>query len=166
MRRAMSDSTPHHASPYPPVTDGWAGMDVVVQSSHCDMFGHMNHTRYLEFMEWGRFEWSAHHGFPIPEMIQQKRVGPAVIRVHINYRRECRHGDRLRVHAAAVSARRQIGVVRQEIWDTRTNERVCDADVTFVMLDLDARKAAPLPEAFLEAIRHSTAAAPPLGAAR
>jgi len=130
-----------------PVSDGWGGIEVEVQSSHVDMFGHANHTRYLEWMEWARFAWSEWHGFPIPRMIEEQRIGPAVIRVHINYRRECRFGDKLRVHAAAWSARRSIGVIRQEIWDARSNVRVCDADVTCVMLTVDARRSAPLPEA-------------------
>lgn len=148
----MSDLTPHHAYPYAPVTDGWGGLDVEVQSSHIDMFGHLNHTRYLEFMEWGRFAWSEFHGFPIPQMIAEQGVGPAVVRVHVSYRRECRFGDKLRVHAQAWSARRQIGIIRQEIWDTGTNERVSDAEITFVMMNLHTRKAAPLPESFIEAI--------------
>lgn len=135
-----------------PVSDGWGGLEVEVQSSHVDMFGHLNHTRYLEFMEWGRFAWSAFHGFPIPEMIAEQGIGPAVIRVHVNYRRECRFGDRLRVHAAAHASRRGLGLIRQEIWDVRTRERVCDAEITFVMMDLRTRRAVSLPEAFLNAV--------------
>lgn len=142
-------AVPH--DPPTPATDGWPGIEVEVQSSHVDMFGHANHTRYLEWMEWARFAWSDWHGFPIPAMVEQEHIGPAVIRVHINYRRECRYGERLRVYATAWSARRSIGVIRQEIWDTKTNVRVCDADVTFVMLNLDTRRSAPLPAPFLAA---------------
>ncbi len=128
------------------------GLPITVMSSHIDMFGHVNHTRYLEYMEWARFAWAAHAGVPLPELIRDKGIGPAIIRVNLVFRRECRLGDALVVTARALSARRGIGRVEQSITDTRTGERVCDAELTFVMLDLVARKAVPLPEFFLQQI--------------
>lgn len=137
---------------YAPPMSPFAGIEVVVQSSHVDMFGHVNHTCYLEYMEWCRFAWAAHHGFAIPEMVAQQRIGPAVLRVQIQYRRECRHGDRLRVRAQALSARRSIGRIAQTIHlitaDGGDGELVSDAELTFVMMNLDTRSAVPLPEAF------------------
>lgn len=126
------------------------GLEVEVQSTHVDMFGHLNHTRYLEYMEWSRFAWSAYSGFPIDEMIVRARVGPAILRVNIQYRRECRLGDRLHVSVEPHGRRRAIGLVNQVITDVRTGERVCEAELAFVMLNLDSRKAAPLPQAFLD----------------
>ena len=125
------------------------GIVVDVQSSHVDMFGHLNHTKYLEFMEWARFAWAAHAGSPIDQMITRDRVGPAILRVNIQYRRECKLGDRLLVTVEPQSKRRAIGVLRQVLTDTRTDERVCEAELTFVMLDMDTRKVAPLPAIFL-----------------
>lgn len=116
------------------------------------MFGHVNHARYLEYMEWARFQWCADNGMPLPELIARDHVGPAVLRVQIQYRRECKLGDELLVTAAAMSARRQIGRIKQTIVDTRTGELVADAELTFVMLDLVERKAVDLPRAFVEAI--------------
>lgn len=163
----MFAPSPPHDPPAPgfhapnPVRDEWPGLAVVVQSTHLDMFGHANHARYLEYLEWARMEWAAFHGFPIDESVLKEQVGPAVIRVHIHYRRECRMGARLRVYAAAMSARRRIGVIHQEIRDEQTGERVCDAEVTFVMLDLKARRAVELPPLFVAAaIRRAAAQAP------
>lgn len=133
--------------------DSFPGITVTVQSSHVDMFGHVNHTRYLEYMEWCRFAWSDHHGFPIPRMVADDRVGPAVLRVQVQFRRECRYGETLRVRAEALSARRMIGRLRQTIHavlpDGADGDLVCDAELTFVMLNLDTRKAAPLRPEFL-----------------
>lgn len=129
-----------------------------MQSTHVDMFGHVNHTRYLEYMEWCRFDWAKWHGFPIDTMVRDAHVGPALLRVQIQYRRECRLGDRLRVTAAAVSARRQIGVVHQEIWNRVTEELVCEAEISFVMMDLRERKAVDLPPAFLAEVRRRASA--------
>lgn len=127
-----------------------------MQSTHVDMFGHVNHTRYLEYMEWCRFDWARWHGFPIETMIRDQQVGPALLRVQVRYRKECRLGDRLRVTATAVGARRQIGVVRQEVWNRVTEELVCEAEISFVMMDLRTRKAVDLPPAFLAEVRRGS----------
>ena len=133
--------------------NAFPGIEVAVQSSHVDMFGHVNHTCYLEYMEWCRFAWADYHGFPIPRMVERDRVGPALLRVQIQYRRECRYGDRLRVTAEPVSARRGIGRVRQAVYtllpDGSAGDLVSDAELTFVMLHLDTRKAVELPAEFL-----------------
>jgi YbgC/YbaW family acyl-CoA thioester hydrolase len=131
----------------------WPGLRVTVMSTHIDMFGHVNHTRYLEYMEWARFAWAAHHGVPLPQLIAEQGIGPAIIRAQLNFRRECKLGDELLVTATATSARRGIGKIHQEIRDAHTDERVCDAELSFVMLDLTARKAVPLPEFFLAQLR-------------
>jgi thioesterase-3 len=128
------------------------GIEVEVQSTHVDMFGHLNHTKYLEYMEWARFAWSAHEGFPIDRMVLEQRMGPAVLRVNIQYRRECRLGDRLHVTVEPQSRRRAIGVLRQVLTDVRTGDRVCEAELAFAMLDLDTRKVVPLPQAFVDSL--------------
>lgn len=119
-----------------------------VPSSHIDMFGHCNHSKYLEYMEWARFAWAEHSGEPIPEMVKNG-YGPAILRVDIRYRRECLYNDELHVSVEPVSARRDIGRVRQVITRLRDGEMVADAELTFVMLDLQARKATRLTPGFL-----------------
>lgn len=127
--------------------------DIDVESSHVDMFGHVNHARYLEYMEWARFGWAEAGGAPIPRMIEEERVGPAILRANVRYRRECRLGDQLTVTVEPLSARRDIGRIRQVITDRRSGDIVCEAELTFVMLDLSERKATKLPAVFLEQIR-------------
>jgi acyl-CoA thioester hydrolase/thioesterase-3 len=127
-----------------------------VPSSHIDMFGHCNHTRYLEYMEWARFAWAAHSGEPIPEMVKNG-LGPAILRCDIRYRRECLYDDELHVSVDPISARRDIGRVRQVITRTRDGEMVCEAELTFVMLNLVERKAAKLPAGFLAQLQGALA---------
>lgn len=148
-----------HHSPHEVVRDAWPGIALQVQSTHCDMFGHMNHTRYLEFFEWARFHWCEFHGMGVPLLMNTRNAGPAVVRIDIRYRRECRLGANVRVYAKAVAARRQIGEVHQEMWDEDTGERVCEAVVTFVMIDMTTRKVVALPDAFLRELGKLPAAA-------
>lgn len=134
------------------------GLFLQVQSSHVDLFGHVNHARYLEFMEWGRFAWSAHHGFPIEKMMEEG-YGPAIIKAEIRWRRECKFGDQLKVMVEAVSARRGIGKLRQEIF--RGENLVCDGELSFVMFDLKKRQALPLPQVFLDLLAEKEATSSP-----
>ena len=94
------------------------GITLRVPSSHIDMFGHCNHARYLEYMEWARFAWAAHAEDPIPEMVKNGR-GPAILRADLRYRRECLYDDELHVSVVPISARRDIGRLRQVITRTR-----------------------------------------------
>jgi YbgC/YbaW family acyl-CoA thioester hydrolase len=129
--------------------DLWPGLPVTVQSTHIDMFGHVNHTRYLEYFEWARFAWAEFHGFPIPRMVAEEHVGPAILRAQLQFRRECRMGDRLLVTARAVSARRGIGRVHQTILLDPGGELACEGELTFVAMDLRARRAVALPPQFM-----------------
>ncbi|MBM4366689.1 MAG: acyl-CoA thioesterase [Deltaproteobacteria bacterium] len=124
------------------------GITIRVPSSHIDMFGHCNHARYLEYFEWARFAWAAHGGSPIPEMVKNG-LGPAILRADVRYRRECLYDDELHVSVEPLSARRDIGRLRQVITRTADNEVVAEAEMTFVMIDLVARKATKLPAVFL-----------------
>jgi YbgC/YbaW family acyl-CoA thioester hydrolase len=128
------------------------GLRVTVPSTHIDMFGHVNHARYLEYMEWARFAWAAHGGQPIPEMVA-RGFGPAILRAEVHYRRECFLGEELLVGVEPLSARRSIGRLRQRVVQLASGEVACEATMTFAMIDLKARRVAELPEVFLGQLR-------------
>ena len=125
------------------------GLPVTVQSSHVDMFGHLGHTWYLQFMEWARFAWSEHIGLSIPTMMEEERIGPALIKAEVRYRKECRLGDELLVTVEPLQARRRLGRVRQTV--VRDGEVACEAELWFAMIHLDERTARPLPAAWMAA---------------
>ncbi|MCK6503997.1 acyl-CoA thioesterase [Myxococcota bacterium] len=125
------------------------GLDVTVRSSHVDLFGHVSHMAWLEFMEWARFAWAEHVGAPIPVMIARDRLGPALVKLEVRYRQEGRLGDQLRVTVEPVSADRRLGRLRQEARRQPGGELCCEAEMTFVMIDLDTRRPRPLPAGWL-----------------
>jgi len=126
----------------------FSGLPVTVRSTHIDMFGHVSHLIYLAYMEWARFAWAEHIGLPIPQLIADQRMGPAVLKAEIQYLRECRLGDQLVVTVAPTSARRFIGCLHHDVLRPATDEVVCQADMTFVMMHLDTRRPRRLPEAY------------------
>ncbi len=65
-----------------------------VRSYELDGLGHLNHAVYLNYLEQARFDALAAGGFPI-ESMEKRGWGVHVVRIEIDYRRECRLGDRL-----------------------------------------------------------------------
>ncbi|MCB9777029.1 MAG: acyl-CoA thioesterase [Alphaproteobacteria bacterium] len=129
------------ATPFP-------GLLARVEPHMVDMFGHMSHVAYLQLMESARFDWAAHIGTPIPTMIERDRMGPALVKVELRYRRECRLGDRLRVTVTPLSARRRLGRLHQSIVLVDRDEVACEGELVFAMIDLDTRRARALPDGF------------------
>ena len=130
------------------------GLPVVVRSTHVDFMGHVSHMAYLEFMEWARLAWADHVGAPIPQLIQQDRMGPALIKIEVRYRKECHLGDALRVHVTPLSVRRKLGRLYHTIVREQTNELAAEAWMTFAMIDMDTRSLRELPPAWLDAIEN------------
>ncbi len=118
-----------------------------VRSTEIDSLGHVNNAKYLEYMEWGRVEWLTETGLTM-DVLRRLGILPVVANININYRRELRLGQRVKI----VSKLSQIGnksfVVRHELYNER-EELVSDADVTMVMIDAKERRAIPLPDEFV-----------------
>jgi thioesterase-3 len=112
-----------------------------VRSTELDAYGHVNNAKYLEYFEWGRFDWVSALALP-PEVVQQ--LSFAVVNISVNYRKEARLGDALTVSTRLVERTRSTMKIAQEITNAR-GERVADALVTGVAFDLTTRKARPVP---------------------
>jgi len=88
-----------------------------VRSYELDGLGHVNHAVYLNYFEQARFEALEAGGFP-PHRLKSRGWGVIVVRVEVDYLRECRQGDRLRVLTGARSFRRTSMVLSQELLAT------------------------------------------------
>jgi thioesterase III len=88
-----------------------------VRSYELDGLGHVNHAVYLNYFEQARFEALEAGGFP-PHRLKSRGWGVIVVRIEVDYLRECRQGDRLRVLTGAKSFRRTSMVLSQELLAT------------------------------------------------
>jgi thioesterase-3 len=121
-------------------------LEITVQSTHLDMFGHVNNATYVEYLEWARWKMTNDAGIDLIEMFHAG-IGPAVLKLEINYRKESRFGDVLLVDANCTgTSGDKVGIISQTIRNKATGKLVCDAEVTFVMFDLKHRRSIPLPE--------------------
>ena len=118
-------------------------IELEVQKNEIDELGHVNNARFLEYFERGRMDW---YGRCDPELNKRadRHLGTVVVNIDINYRRECFEGDRLSVLTRAGSRGARSYALNQEIL-AEDGERVSDARVTSVVMDMSTRKVVALP---------------------
>jgi thioesterase-3 len=116
--------------------------EIIVRGFHIDVFGHTNHARYLEFMETAR--WDALMPVISSGFFATRNLGFVIVNVNINYRAASFINDTLVIKTALKSMGGKSIIVHQQIYDKSKEHAVCDADVTFVLMDLKTRKAVPL----------------------
>ena len=121
-----------------------------VRGYHLDGYGHVNNARYLEFMEEGRWDFFDQH----PEMIKElHQAGRAfvVVNLNIDYLAAARQGDDLEVMTGIIDVGERSGLCHHRI--VRKNGTViARADLTFVLLDMRANKAAAIEGEVREAL--------------
>ena len=116
--------------------------DITVRGFHIDVFGHTNNARYLEFMEIAR--WDALQPIIASGFFALRNLGFVIVNININYRAASFINDILEVKTVMKNIGNKSIVVHHDVFDKTKGHAVCDADVTFVLMDLKTRKAVPL----------------------
>ncbi len=120
-------------------------LKLVVEADQVDSLGHLNNAAYVVYLERGRIEFYRHIGLEL-ESTQPRSLGTVVVNMDINFRRECFAGDTLQILTQAHSRGRRSFILTQTI-TRETDEVVCDARVTNVMMDLNSRAVVEIPSA-------------------
>jgi thioesterase-3 len=118
-------------------------LDIVVRSTEIDVNGHVNNAKYLEYLEWGREEWYEKAGLHY-DVFKEMGIQTVTVNININYRKECRQGDRLSIVTRPEKVGRTSYVLRQEIRNA-SGELCADALVTSVTMDMETRKSREVP---------------------
>lgn len=112
-----------------------------VRSTDIDMLGHVNNAKYLEYFEWGRFDWIEQTGFA--ENPLAKKLAFVVVNVNVTYRHEARRDEQLALSTRLVSRGRSSLKFAQRI-ENAAGVLVAEAEVTLVCFDLAERKSRAL----------------------
>lgn len=115
---------------------------VRVRGFHLDGYGHVNHARYLEFLEEGRWAYVDAH----PEFAEGLAKGVALVAVNLNidYRRAAVMNDDLEVETCLIRLGGRSGVVGHRITHVGSGELVASATLTFVLLDQRSGQVIPM----------------------
>lgn len=113
--------------------------EVEVRSYELDSFGHANHTVLLNYLEHARFEALREGGFSFATLVE-RGWGVYVVRIEVDYLKEARLADRLRIRTSAEPPRRTSMVLVQEaVRAEAPDEVVVRARVTAVWVGPDRR---------------------------
>ncbi|MFD1957507.1 acyl-CoA thioesterase [Paenibacillus thailandensis] len=132
-------------------------LEIVVRPTEIDVNGHVNNAKYLEYLEWGREEWYE-AGQLSYDMLKALGVQTVTVNININYRKECRQGERLSITTEPQSVGRSSFVLMQQIWN-EAGELCADAAVTSVAMDSATRKSRPVPDELRRLFGQPTAGA-------
>lgn len=119
-------------------------LEVVVRSTEIDVNGHVNNAKYLEYFEWGREEWYDVAGLHY-DVFAQMGIQTVTVNININYRKECRQGDRLTIKTRPERVGRTSYVLKQELVNQH-GDLCADTQVTMVTMDSATRKAREVPD--------------------
>ena len=119
-------------------------IQIEVRPTEIDVMGHVNNAKYLEYMEWSREDWYNKMGLPF-DVFTKMGVGTVTVNININYRKEALLGQKLVISTEPVRKGRTSFVLKHEIYNEQ-REKVADAEVTSVTIDLKKRKSDALPE--------------------
>ena len=124
--------------------------DFIVLETHLDTFGHMNHATYLQLFEQARWEFVTARGYGL-ERVKKEQIGPTILALNIEYKRELRLRESVRVESETLEWNGKIGHVRQRMFNEK-GEECAILQLTLAFFDMKERKIVRATDAWLEAI--------------
>lgn len=116
--------------------------DIIIRGYHLDLYNHVNNARYLELLEEAR--WSLLDGRLNLNEWQQRGLGFTIVNININYRYPAGLSAVLSFYAHLKRMGERSATLYQVAYLKDTETVVIDAEVTFVIANLDSGKAIPL----------------------
>lgn len=106
--------------------------EIKVRGYHLDLYGHVHHSRYLEFLE--EAAWRCIEKYGSIEFLVNAKL--AFVIVHINYRRAATIGEDLVLETAMRDIGTKNAIMRHVVKSKGTTSVIADADadVTFVIV--------------------------------
>ena len=122
-----------------------------VRGYHLDGYGHVNHARYLEFLEEGRWDYFDHHA-ALMEQLRHGHIAFVVVNLNIDYRAAAVAGDDLAVETRLAEIGSRSAKMAQRIVRRSDGQLVCRAVLTFVLLDVAENRAVTLEGSLRESL--------------
>jgi len=119
-------------------------LEIPVRSTEIDFLGHVNNTKYLDYMQWGREEWYKLAGMTFDKMLEQN-IGTVIANINIDYLSACYMGEIIVIETEPVEVGNTSFTMRQDIFKKDSRQKVSKAKVTVVFINMDNEKSTPIP---------------------
>ncbi len=115
-----------------------------------DFLGHVNHANYLSMLEEARWEMLAERGFGL-DALQKAMISPVILGVNIQYKKEIRNRETIRIETHTTDSREKVGALKQVIYK-ENGQVAATATITYGVMDLQQRKLIEPPDYWIQAI--------------
>jgi thioesterase-3 len=111
--------------------------EIRIRGYHTDLYQHVNNARYLEFLEEGR--WQILEKYMNLEEFMKKGFLFFVVNINISYRIPAVVNDIIVIKTGLSKIGNTSAVMKQKIINKKTGAVCVDADITFVIADLNGK---------------------------
>jgi acyl-CoA thioester hydrolase len=111
---------------------------------HCDHMGHMNVMWYVGKFDEATWQLFASVGLP-SSRLRQEGIGLVAVEQRIEYKRELLAGDTISIRSTFQEVREKALIFSHEMTNQETQELAARTFLTGVCIDINTRKARPLP---------------------
>ena len=108
-------------------------IQIKVRGYHIDQFKHVNHSRYLEFLEEGR--WAFFEKNQLIKIFHEKRISHVTVNININYRKSAFVGQVLKIETDVLRKSKRSVTMLQKVFINNTDTLIADAEVTNAFLN-------------------------------
>lgn len=118
--------------------------EIIVQDEDLDYLGHVNYNKYISYLEEGVGDW--YEGVDITHAyLAENKIGTVLVKFEVNYLKEARLGEVLKVVTSPGKLGNKSFVLKQEIYNQQ-DEVITECMKIFVMFDITSRKSIPVIE--------------------
>jgi thioesterase-3 len=105
---------------------------IIIRGYHLDAYRHVNNARYLEFLEEARWQYLDQLS---KVELDKYDFSFIVVNININYRKSVTVGDAINIFTKIEKIGNTSMTFSQKIMEEGSSDLVCDASVTFVIID-------------------------------
>lgn len=105
---------------------------IKIRGYHIDHFGHVNHARYIEFLEEAR--WAHMETNDLIKLFHQTGIAHVVAEISVKYKRSARAGDTIHIKTQLEKAEHVSFAMGQSIF--LDNTLILEAWITNVFIDM------------------------------
>lgn len=125
-------------------------LTIPVQWGDQDAFHHVNNTRSIRWFESARMTYFDLQ--PIRQLIESTRVGPILVSIQCDYRRQLSYPDTVQITASIRKIGRTSMVMEHRVVSVTQQAVVSEGSSTLVLFDYAENKPLPVPEDLRKAI--------------
>jgi thioesterase III len=110
---------------------------ITIRGYHLDAYQHVNNARYLEFLEEARWQYFDNIS---NTAYKEMKISFFIVNININYRLPATLGDVINITTDIEKIGNTSMTFAQKIYLEGTEKVICDALITFVILDQKTEK--------------------------